>query len=536
MNPYNRKNRFWKKLCQLFICFSVIFLFSSCGDSSDTRPGQAGPGKKAREITIAYGLDTDAQSIRNSGDMLLKIFATQRLVELEGTRVVPGLAESWDIIHNGETLIFHLRKGIYFSDGTPFNAEAVRFTFERLMAFNSSAWTETDRIRQIDVMDPYTLAFHYKDGMAGYIALTAFAEYGCGILSPHSVTPPGDPRAAIARFSGTGPWMVEAYQENQHTVFVPNLHYQGVRPILEKIIVKTIPKAEARVLAIQSGGVDVVIDYYHGGSAYTPRNMLKPLKDQGFQILKKQMPMTTYLVFNYKKAPWNRIKVRRAFNHAINKDDIAALFDGWINTARTSLFADSAPYIKDAGAAVIPFDRQRAVQLLQEANFPLKRPMELIAMGQNPDEVKLCEIIKAQLIKVGVDVQLDVLEPGGYLERTTKGTFDLRIYYVGGPERRKFTRMDGRFNPEASEFGDYGFFSDPAITPVLKKAVNSFDEQERKTNFHQFYKLVNDLAAGVPLYFNSVFVVCRPEIKGIHFISSEPRFDTAHWENLKNAE
>ncbi|MFH0995417.1 MAG: ABC transporter substrate-binding protein [Pseudomonadota bacterium] len=532
--PFVRNGQ--KQLGLIIILFSVISLSSGCNNSSDKAPTAQNKEKTVQEITIAYGLDTDAQSVRNSGDMLLKIFTTERLVELEGTKVVPGLAESWDIRKNGETIIFNLRKGLSFSDGSPFNANAVKFTFERLMAFNSSAWTEIDRINHLEIIDPYTIAVHYKDGMSGYIALTAFAEYGCSILSPNSVKPEGNPRAAIVSLSGTGPWMIVDYQENQYTVFVHNPHYHGVRPVLDKITIKTIPKAEARVLAIQSGGVDVVVDYCHGGSAYTPRNMLKSLKEQGFKILKKEMPMTTYLVFNYKKAPWNDVQVRKAFNHAINKDDIAALFDGWINTAKTALFADMAPYISDAGTAVIPFNRQKAKQLLLDTGFPLHGSINLIAQGQNPDEVKLCEVIKAQLMEVGVDVQLDVLESGGYLERTKNGKYDLRIYYVGGPERRIFTRMDGRFNPDASEFGEYGFFAAQEITAVLKKAVSSFDEEERKINFHQFYEIVNELAAGVPLYFNAVFVVCKPEIEGIKFISSEPRFDSVQLESNRRHE
>ncbi len=527
--------QFKNSLFVSIFCFSIIFL-TGCDNSSPEMSRSHNNIVEKHELTIAYGLDTDAQSVRGSGDMLLNIFAAERLVELEGTNVVPGLAESWDIQDEGKTILFNLRKGLTFSDGTLFNADSVKFTFNRLLAFNHSAWTEIDRIKSVEIIDPYTIAFHYKEGMAGYIALTAFAEYGCSLLSPNSVKPEGDPRGAIVNFSGTGPWMVDDYQENLYTVFVPNPHYHGEPPFLKKITVQTIPKAEARVLAIQSGDVDVVVDYYHGGSAYTPRNMLKSLDEQGFTILKKEMPMTTYIVFNYKNRPWNDLKVRKAFNHAINKNDINVLFDGWINTAQTTLFSNTAPYIKDAHISVIPFDREKAKQLLFDAGFPLDRNVKMIARGQNPDEVKLCEIIKAQLKEVGVNIDLDVLESGQYTEKTASGKFDLRMYYVGGPERRKFTRMDGRFNPDATEFGAYGFFKADEITPVLNRAVSSYDEEERKENFHQFYGLVNDLAAGVPLYFDAVFVVSKPEIQGIQFVSSEPRFDRAKFKNTRTVE
>jgi ABC-type transport system substrate-binding protein len=103
----------------------------------------------------------------------------------------------------------------------------------------------------------------------------------------------------------------------------------------------------------------------------------------------------------------------------------------------------------------------------------------------------------------------------------------LRIYYIGGPERRKYTRIDGRFNPEAPEFS-FGYFSSPELTPVLKKAVGSFNATERRKNFKIFYNQAKELAAGVPLYYEAVFVVAKPNVKNIRYISSEPRFDTVY--------
>jgi len=508
-------------LCAVFLVIAV----AGCRDSSDKSSTAPEGESSGKGLIIAYGLDTDAQAARGGGDMLLKIMTTQRLVELAGTRVAPGLAASWDILDKGKTIVFHLRRAVHFSDGTLFNADAVKFTYDRLMKFNQTSWTEIDRLKKIEILDPYTVAFHYKVGMEGYIALTAFGEYHTSILSPNSVEPKGDPSAAIVQFTGTGPWQVSDYKRDRYTVFTPNEYYRGQKPVLSKITVKTIPRAEARVLALQSGDVDVVVDYYHGGSAYTPRNMLRSLQDQGFQVLKKEMPMTTLIAFNYAETPWNNYKVRQAVNHAINKDDISALFDGWINPAKKALFSHTAPYIDDAGVEMPHFDKQKAERLLKEAGFPWEREVNLIAQGQNPDEVKLCELIKAHLEEVGLRVHLDVLEAGVYSDRHLKGEFDLCIWYAAGPERRKFTRMDGRFNPEAPEFGGYGCFSDPEITAVLKKAVGSFDEEERRAAFQQFYRLLNAQAAFVPLYFDAVFVVARPEVRGIEFISSEPRFN-----------
>lgn len=512
--------RFKNNICMLFSFILLISLFSGCTNSKET-----GAKSEKQELTIAYGLDTDAKSVKGTGDMLLKIFSTDRLVELVDKEIRPSLAESWEIKNNGKTIVFKLKKDVKFSDGTPFNAEAVKFTYDRLFKYNINQWTEIDRMEKVEVIDPYTVAFHFKEGKEGFIALTSFAEYQCSILSPSSVEAKGNPAAPITNFTGTGPWKISDYKKDQYTEFVPNQYYYGKKPVLTKIKVKDVPNAESRVLAIQSGDVDVVVDYYHGGSAYTPRNMLKSLKDKGFQVMKKEYPMTIVLSCNYKKEPWNNLKVRQGLNYAVNKDEITALFDGWINPAKERMFSDSAPYMKESGEKEYGFNVEEAKKLFKEAGLTDNVKPNLIVQGQNPDEVKMCELIKEQLSKSGMDIKMDVLEPGVYSDRQKKGKWDLRIYYIGGPERRKYTRIDGRFNPDSAEFGGYGYFASPEMTPVLKKAVGSFNEEERQKNFKEFYNMVKDQAAGVPLYYEGVFVVAKPNVKNIEYFSSEPRFD-----------
>lgn len=509
---------------------SIIMLIGLLGGcqknvSSTATPAGTQKSNVPQELTIAYGKDTDVQSVNDSGDMLVKIFAGDRLVEFIDSKVVPSLAESWDINDGGKQIVFHLRKGVKFSDGTDFNAAAVKFTYDRLIAFKNTAWTEVDRIKSIDVKDDQTIAFNFVEGQEGFIALTSFAEYQCTIISPNSTKTPGDCKAPMKALVGTGPFQVSDYVKNQYTVFEPNNYYYGDKATLSKVTVKIITDANARVLALQSGDVDVVTDYYHGGSAYTPRNMLTTLKSQGFQILKKELPMTEAIAFNYQKSPWDSLTARQAMNCAINKDEISKLFDGWLNVASKTMFSAAAPYVDSTQQQQLTtYDLNKAKELFKEAGL-IGKTINLIANSANPDEVKLCELIQSQIQAAGVKVKLDSQESGAYSDRSKKGDYDIRIYYIGGPERRSYTRMDGRFNSKAPEFGPMGYFTSPEIDDVIKDAVSSFDDSVRKDKFNAFYKLVNDQAAGVPLYYESVFTVAKPNIKNIEYVISEPRFN-----------
>ncbi|ODA42111.1 ABC transporter substrate-binding protein [Desulfosporosinus sp. BG] len=125
-----------KHFTKLFMALLILSLTMSSmvGCSKEVTQTQSGSSDVSQELTIAYGLDTDARSIKGTGDMLLKIFSADRLVELIDGKIQPSLASSWDIKDNGKTIIFKLRKDVKFSDGTPFTAEAVKFTYDRLLA------------------------------------------------------------------------------------------------------------------------------------------------------------------------------------------------------------------------------------------------------------------------------------------------------------------------------------------------------------------------------------------------------------------
>lgn len=319
------------------------------------------------------------------------------------------------------------------------------------------------------------------------------------------------------------------YVKDQYTTFILNENYQGTKPKLSKITIKCIPDAEARVMALRAGDVDALVDYYHGGSDYTPRNLLQPLKSQGFQVVKNELPMTTIIRFNYEKKPWSDVKVRKAVNYAVNKEEISALFGGWVTPAKEGIFAENAPFAKEAQVPEYPYDLEKARQLLQEAGFADGLPAEMIINGKNPDEVKLGELLQGQLSSIGINVKLSVLEGGAYEEKRKKGDYDLMIYYIGGPERRRYTRVDGRFNPNASEFS-FGAYHAPEITPVLEKAVRDFDENKRLEVFKEFYRLLHEHAGVVPLYYDAVFIVAKPKVKGIEFMRGEPCFEKMYIE------
>lgn len=495
----------------------LILTLSGCGGGG-TKTAEKGT---AQELVIGYGRDLNVVSVKQSGEMLLNRLAGERLVDIVDGKVIPALAASWDIKDEGKEIVFHLRKDVKFSDGSAFTADAVKFSFDRLKKMYGDSYGDMAGVK---VIDPYTVSIQYKKG--GYVNFEQIAgSTSPTIFSPASAEPKGDPAGKFVQAIGTGPWKVAEYVKDQYTVLVPNEHYYGPKPKLSKITVKAIPDDKARVLALRSGEIDVVVDSIHGGLAYTPRHLVKALKEEGYQIYEKEMPMTIVLAFNFKKEPWNNPKVRMAVNHAINKDELSLLFANCVNPAKEGLFSHQLSYTANQPEQYT-YDTQQTQKLLTEAGYSNGINTELMVKGENADWIKVAEIIQSQLKKVGINANISAVEGGAHTDRLKKGEYDLFIYYIGGPEPWFMSRLQQRFYSVV--FHGSPAYASQEMDLVVDKAINTFKEEERFEALKQFYSMAKKDAVVVPLYYERLYVITKPKVKGIEFISSEPRFENVY--------
>ena len=422
---------------------------------------------------------------------------------------------------------FTLAPNIFFSDGTPVTAEAVKQTYERLLAYENFDWTEMDRVSSVEALDDSHLRINYFPDRFGYICLCGLAEYNCTILAPSSYETPGDPTSPIVSYVGSGPWKVAEYVKNERTVLVPNEYYHGDKPQLEKLTINVISSAESRVMNLQAGDVDAIIDYFHGGSGYTPRNFLSSLQSQGFQIYGEDLPLTQVLGFNYKSGPWSgNATLRKAIACAINTEEIASLYDGWLEAA-DGYFDDLTPYAAQYGVNSCTFDIERAKELLAQSG-EANRELSMIINSSNADEVLIGQLVKDQLSKIGLTVNLEVLDSSEYSTRKKAGEFDLYCYYLGGPVRRTVTRLEGRFVDDSHEYLSYGgsgCLTTPDIIRTVKEATAAFDKAEQAAAYQAFYQAMDEGTPCVPMFFDRLYVVTSPDVQGLTFFCSEPFFN-----------
>ena len=233
--------------------------------------------------------------------------------------VEPALAESWEISEDGTVYTFKLKEGVTFHDGTPFNAEAVKFNFDRMLdeehplhgtgpfplSFFFSAIQETE------VVDDLTVRFHLNEPYAPFLSNLA---YPTGlIVSPTAVeTHEGD----FARNpAGTGPFAFRLWESNRQVALQRNDDYWGEAPPLAGVVFRPITDANARVAEMMSGGIDLMVEV-------PPDNVQLFGEDDAFVLHEQAGPHLWFLILNTKEPPFDDVRMRQAVNYAIDKETL----------------------------------------------------------------------------------------------------------------------------------------------------------------------------------------------------------------------
>ena len=325
--------------------------------------------------------------------------------------VAPALAESWEVSEDGLTYTFSLREGVVFHDGTPWDADAAIYNFERyldenhpnydpalLSWFNPGAYIES-----VEKVDDLTITLHLHTPYA-YLLEDLYSIY---FGSPAVLEASGSEGMA-ATPTGTGPFAFEAQASPTEISFVRNDDWWGETPRLDRIVVKLIPDPSARTAALRSG----TVDWIEGAQP----DDLASLESAGFTVTMQEFDWEWAWQLFVDRPPFDDVRVRQALNFAIDREAIASqlLADTAVPTyqilSRASLFYDPQYDIYD-------YDPEKARQLLAEAGYAdgLDITVGYVSAGSGAMQPKaMNEAIQAQLAEVGIDVSLQPLDFGAF--------------------------------------------------------------------------------------------------------------------------
>lgn len=529
------------KLCTILSMLWILILsMSACGNSKEESKKQ-----EKKQIVVAIATDgqmdkLDAATYNGPHPIYKMIY--EGFVEDGGSKgIQPQLATEWNIAEDGKTYTFKLRQGVKFSDGTDFDADAVIFNLKRWVNNQRHSSLTAVNVVSMEAVDKNTVKIVFKD--KAYPILTELSyPRPVRFLSPSSIEKvEGNVMGKFTKPVGTGPWMLDSYTKDKEVVLVPNPNYWGEKPKLDKIIFKVIPDGQARVMALQSGEVDII-----GGELLgkVPLDSITTLKsDKNFTIYNSKTKMSHFITLNYDNVNLQDKNVRLAMNYAIDKESMVKNLLNGIGKPAVGLFQDGVPYVTKDNSKGYGYDKNKAKELLAQAGYKDTngdgiiekdgKPFELnmvLSTDGFPEWKSMSEFVQSELLAVGIKLNLNTVDLNTWNDisiNTRK--FDVMMQRTSsdswvphGDIKQFFTIM--KSNNKARIWYDEG------LDKNIKATLESIDEKTRQENYDKVFKFISDEAVCVPLYYPETTFVVSSKVKD--FEAGVNSYAPIKWEKL----
>ncbi|HEV8310261.1 MAG TPA: ABC transporter substrate-binding protein [Methylomirabilota bacterium] len=512
-------NRNRRGLCALAALVAVALLVT----------GPAGQPRRGGILTWATHQDVDQTDVHKSfallTGMVLGRNVFDRLVEHnEKLELVPRLAERWETSGDGRTWTFHLRKGVKFHDGTPFNAEAVKFNIDR--ALNPENRLLAGRfayagVQAAEVVSEHAVRLVTKEPVGALLDNMADSGFGA-IQSPKSIKEA--PVSGIVP-TGTGPFKLASWTRGDQLVLEANPDYWDGRPNLDRVVVRPVPEGGTRASLLETGEAQLI--------AQVPLQDVKRL--QGNRSLAVDVPAATswqYIALDTQKLA--DVRVRQALNHAVDKRQIV----------QTNLFgvgrvADSpigSGYRMYASVGSYDYSPERAKQLLAEAGWRpgaggiLEKDGQrlsltlLIPTAGHSGWPEMAQAVQAYLKAVGVEVKLSAQEWATYLATARKPAaergFDMALLSWGtaDPDSGMRIVLHSAMAPPAGS--NVALYRNPRVDDLLARGAATIGFDKRAPLYREAQQLVWQDAPWIFLAERREAVGRRVTLEGVTAIPS----------------
>jgi len=443
---------------------------------------------------IAEPKSLDPQTVTAVNDFRILINLYDGLVRYKpgSLQVEPALATSWEISKDGKRYTFTLRKGVKFHDGTPFNAAAVKFNFDRMLDKNNPYYNTGPfplafffkAIKETKVIDDHTVQFILDKP---YAPLLSNLAYPTGlIVSPTAVK---KEKKDFGRHPvGTGPFKFAKWESNRLVVLEKNPDYWGGAPKLNAVVFRPITDANTRVTELLSGGIDLMVEV-------PPDNVSLLEKDPQFTIYQQAGPHLWFLILNMKEGPFKDKRMRQAVNYAINKQALVHdVLQGTATVATGPTPAAFAWAFNDKLKAY-PYDPAKAKKLIKAAGDEgAKLTFYVTESGSgmlNP--IAMGTAIEADLAAVGLKVKIETYEWNTYLGKVNAGLAgkaDMAemAWMTNDPDTLPYLALRRAAWPDKGGFNS-GYYSNPKVDRLLEAAREETDQAKRAT----LYKKMQDI-------------------------------------------
>ncbi len=465
------------------------------GAQAQTPPGVLIVG----QIAEPKALDPAAVTAVNDFRILMNVY--DGLVRYkDGTlEVEPALATDWTISEDGTVYTFTLREGVSFHDGSAFNAEAVKFNFDRMLnedhpyhdtgpfplAFFFSA------VETVEAVDDLTVKFTLNAPYAPFLSNLA---YPTGlIVSPAAVEEFGSDFGRNP--SGTGAFKFAEWRSNEAVVIEANPDYWDGAPELQAVVFRPITDANTRTAEMLAGGIDLMVE--------VPPVALSEFQGAEYSVHEQAGPHVWFLILNAKEGPFADKKVRQAANYAVNKK---ALVDDVLEGTAAVAAGPTPPafaWAYNEALEPYPYDPDKARALLAEAGAEGAELTFFVTEGGSGmlDPIAMGTAIQADLEAVGFDVKIETYEWNTFLGEVNpglEGKADMAemAWMTNDPDTLPFLALRTAAWPDQGGFNS-GYYSNPEVDELLEAARVATDQDERARLYKEMQTIVQEDAPWV---------------------------------------
>ena len=432
----------------------------------------------------------------------------------------PDLATSWTIAPDGLSWTFKLRDGVKWSDGKPFSADDVAFTFNDIVlkpdlgAQNRASYSA---VKSVTVVDPTTVRF---DLSRKFAALASFLAYNSGIVPKHVLS--ADPLKTTSFNKGTpvstGPFKVEKYTSGQSVSLVRNDSYFGPKPYLDKVLFTVVPDPNTQIAQALSGDLTIMI--------LDNKAAVDRVKSaSGLTVVSRPLVQYYWLALNQTDPRFTDVRVRQAFVHAIDRKAIIKSVElGYGQVANSPITPALKAYFDPSLSEKYPYDPPKAKELLAAAGWtpgangvlqkdgkPFQFTMDV---GQRGVLEPVNALIQQDLKNVGVIADLNTMEWNAYIQKDV-----VRREYTATVNWWTYPSDPDVFPYYHSSAAGKGFnipgYQDPKLDDLLVQGQSASDLEQRKAVYKQLQAYTSETLPYLFLWYPQEIDVLSTSLQGV---------------------
>ncbi|MGN6669586.1 MAG: ABC transporter substrate-binding protein [Trinickia sp.] len=447
-------------------------------------------------------------------------------------KVVPALAQKWEVSNDGLTYTFHLRPNVafqttdYFKPTRPLDADDVVFTFDRMLD-DANPWHKVagpngfphaqsmglvKLVKAVKKVDDRTVEFDLNEPNSTFVAMLTMgfasiysAQYADQLLKA------GKTIDLNAKPIGTGPFVLKRYTKDAVIRYDANPTYWGPKPKVERLIYAITPDPSVRMQKVKADECQIAL-------SPKPEDVAAAKSDKSLAVVQTPAFMTAFVALNTQHKPLDDERVRQAINMAFDRATyLSVVFDNTATPAVNPYPPSTWSY--DKAIAAYPYDPAKAKALLAQAGYPngFSTTIWLRPQGSvlNPKPKAGAELLQADLAKIGVKADVKVIEWGELIKQAKQGQHDMLFMGWAGDNGDPDNYFAPLFSCNGVKSGiNFARFCDPKLDKLITDARSTSDHAARTKDYEAAQKIVHDEALWIPLGYPTASAVTRKSVEG----------------------